>query len=879
MVLVALIPIVTYAQCDTLPVAQRWESVNNDSSFISFLRASQNGDPATVVLGGTRTSSAEHNSTISYPNGNPKFIFNGSQLFRGGDYALLANGVTLGSDSMNGAGRNLGISVIQHLILPAPNDTNKIFIFHCEASRTVQSAADSAWENNLHAYLSIYDAQLDSFTLRDSVLHRRATESWAAMRHPDGESWWLATRVHSPSAILTYKLSSQGLDPAIRSLGGPVFGWREVEDVGGITFSSSGKHIGWSVRASTRTDTIRGEHWVMDFDCSTGQGSFPIQIDNDLFPGGGCAVSFSAQGSYLYGVKDDSIGNIRENDIHRYRIDLTGNHQHGAPEVIYNSNRNFGVTLGPDNRIYGGPGGNFKYIDYPDRWQSFTDPNTNAYSGGATSIRYPRFPIISLGLNAPHAPIDLPRLRQPKLAGDNFVTCGDTLEYLLVENCYQELSDITYELGPGIQLVQDNNPQLSIAFDTAQSFESVRYVALTNNHACRTYRDTFWIYVDGCENMCTPIFSSEAIAACDSALVHGQWQFASNSYTQTFQNFEGCDSTSTIQLTINNSIQTSSMLSACDSALVHGNWVTASGEYPTSFNTVQGCDSTSMVTVSINSQLTTSEQVSGCDSAFVAGEWRYITGDYPEIFQSIQGCDSIHTVQLSLKQSANTSDFIAACDSAFIHQDWVFISGSYPQTYTSFQGCDSTSTIELVITPTPPSVQFPVDTTLAAQVGYSLNLDSLATFAFDWQPPIAVDCSDCSIVEVMAGFAGRLTVEIGEAPCSLTASLLINRENREASTFATPTAFSPNGDGNNDFFEIALPPDSELLELAIYDRWGSMVYQGACPCTSNINGLIETWNGIYQGKPANSGVFAWIVRVRNAQGEERLEKGDVTLVR
>jgi len=53
----------------------------------------------------------------------------------------------------------------------------------------------------------------------------------------------------------------------------------------------------------------------------------------------------------------------------------------------------------------------------------------------------------------------------------------------------------------------------------------------------------------------------------------------------------------------------------------------------------------------------------------------------------------------------------------------------------------------------------------------------------------------------------------------------------------------------------------------------------ACPCTRNTSGLIETWDGNYQGKPANPAVFAWIARLRNAQGAERFEKGDVTLVR
>lgn len=820
------------AQCDTLPLANRWESTYFDSTYIDFTAAIQFGAPPIVVphdsAGGR--SGGEHLSVLSYANGTPKYIFNGHQLHRGGDYALLANGVAVGADSA-GLYRELGKSVYQHLMMPLPGDTNKIYVFHCWASRTPTNVADSAWKNNLPALLSIYDARLDSFILRDSILHTRATESWTAIRHPDGMSWWLATRVHSPSGIRVYKLRSEGLEPDVLSLGGSEFGWREVEEAAGIAFSPSGLHLGWALRTSSRYDTIAGEHWIMDFDCATGLASNPVQVDDNLLYPGGASVCFSPQGAYMYGVKDDTTTGFRyENDVHRYRVDLSGGNNHGIAEHIFNTERNNGVALGPDNRIYGGPNAALKYIDHPDRWQALENPTSIAFPGGAISTTLPPDPWVAQGLNPQQRPIDLPLLRMPRIGGDNFVACGDTSEYLILENCYQELSQVSFEVGPGISVLQDNKPLLTLSFDTAETLDPVRYIALVNEHPCRTYRDTFWVYVDGCQLICEPVFSQSQTKECDSALVHNQWVFASGSYTEMFQSFQGCDSTSTVDLLINTSENTSSSLTACDSSLVHGSWRDASGTYPQTFTNFDGCDSTSVVELTINESVQTVSLINACDSVQIEDVWITEDGDYPTIYATSAGCDSTHVVSVSLQT-------------------------------------------------TPLQLQLPTDTTIATLALLEINADSLAQFAFQWTPPSAVDCEDCSWLEVVAGFAGRLQVDIGEEPCISSQEINITREDLLVEVFSAPTAFSPNGDGNNDFFEIAVPTGAELLSFEIYNRWGTQVYASSCPCSPNRFGLIQTWDGNERGTPVNPGGFAYIGQIRYADGREELVEGSLLVVR
>jgi len=784
------------AQCDTMPIPTRWDFPRYDSfnvrdpagnfynerlglegTHIDFTQAIQDGSPATFIKKGIENAGGnrENISMVAYANGKPKVYFEGIYLIDGQTLDFLADKTPLLSASPS-ANQNLGASYFQHILLPDPVDTNIIHVFY-----GMPYSGNVNWhipfQKDMPAWYARYDFENDTLLVQDSVLHGHATEAWAAMRHPDGQSWWVGTRVHSPSGILVYQLSPNGLQPAIFSPGGIENSGNGSSDAGMICFSPDATKVAYNVSDSSGfVAPSFGEVYVADFDCATGRADNFVRIDSLCEPSG---LSFSNASQYLYGVNAHNTSGLTTTEIdtvYRWQIPQPGE-AWPTPEIVPEACPYVGLGRGPDGRLYTGPTNDagprtsqIGYIDQPDQWLAKDQAGNLVRPGGAEYKGLLPTYFASLSLNLPSIPITLPELRTPRLRGDNIVQCGDTLNYRLVENCYQELALVSTVAGPGVQMSRAGS-ELLLSFDTASTFPQVRYLAMANDHACRTYRDTFWIYVEGCEDNCTPIFSNEELTACDSALVHVQWEYTSDDYTQTFQNFEGCDSTSTIQLTINTSVQTTSTLSACDSALVHGNWVFTSGEYPASLSTTQGCDSTSTVTVSISNQLTSFEQVSACDSAFVAGQWQNSSGDFPETFQSIQGCDSTHTIQLTLKQSINTSEFIAACDSAFIHQEWVYASDTYPQTFSSAQGCDSTSTVEVVITQSPPSIELPTDTTLTAQAGFSLNLDSLAAFAFDWQPPTAVDCSDCSI--------GRLSVEIGQAPCSQTTSLLINRENKD----------------------------------------------------------------------------------------------------
>ncbi len=88
-----------------------------------------------------------------------------------------------------------------------------------------------------------------------------------------------------------------------------------------------------------------------------------------------------------------------------------------------------------------------------------------------------------------------------------------------------------------------------------------------------------------------------------------------------------------------------------------------------------------------------------------------------------------------------------------------------------------------------------------------------------------------------------------------------------------PNAFSPDGDGHNDFFEmLVLEGQATLERLRIFNRWGGLIFESAEPNAR--------WDGTVGGRPAPSDVYLYYVEWRRSDGIRMPPVvGDVTLMR
>ncbi len=85
-----------------------------------------------------------------------------------------------------------------------------------------------------------------------------------------------------------------------------------------------------------------------------------------------------------------------------------------------------------------------------------------------------------------------------------------------------------------------------------------------------------------------------------------------------------------------------------------------------------------------------------------------------------------------------------------------------------------------------------------------------------------------------------------------------------------PNAFTPNGDGVNDQFRIPARTTIQLKEFSIYNRWGELVF--------TTSQAAQGWDGTYQGKKQNTGVYIYVIRGATINGDISV-KGHVMLIR
>ena len=92
-----------------------------------------------------------------------------------------------------------------------------------------------------------------------------------------------------------------------------------------------------------------------------------------------------------------------------------------------------------------------------------------------------------------------------------------------------------------------------------------------------------------------------------------------------------------------------------------------------------------------------------------------------------------------------------------------------------------------------------------------------------------------------------------------------------------PTAFTPNGDGMNDYFFVQGGEKvKEVSIFRIYDRWGELVFEGQ---HLEVNVPEQGWDGKFRGKICSSGSYIWYADVLFKDGYTVQLKGDLVLLK
>jgi gliding motility-associated-like protein len=236
--------------------------------------------------------------------------------------------------------------------------------------------------------------------------------------------------------------------------------------------------------------------------------------------------------------------------------------------------------------------------------------------------------------------------------------------------------------------------------------------------------------------------------------------------------------------------------------------------------------------------------------------------------------------QVIVTASGGTPNYIFSLTNQADNQSGMFsglTADDYTYTVTDANGCFDTATVtvtqpnEIIIALNPDSVS--IDLSESAQLLATTNYDPTANY--NWSPANGLSCTTCpnpvATINRSLVYSLEVSVNVNGNNCYAYASVPVTViPNYD---IYIPNAFTPNGNGQNDFFRIyGNLPAVKYVEVAIFDRIGEMVFQ-----TNDVN---FEWDGVYKGTLLQPGVYVYTIRVVFIDSHaEKLFKGSITLLR
>jgi len=153
---------------------------------------------------------------------------------------------------------------------------------------------------------------------------------------------------------------------------------------------------------------------------------------------------------------------------------------------------------------------------------------------------------------------------------------------------------------------------------------------------------------------------------------------------------------------------------------------------------------------------------------------------------------------------------------------------------------------------------------------YLLSLDNGLSFQYPTDGILALK----EIVNgIPAGQTQKVIIKaLGLVSCqtSDTSQILATTINPFGNGLYVPNAFTPNGDGSNDFFRV-YGTAINSFQLKVYSQWGELVFSS----TDIVNG----WDGNYKGNKSPASVYTYTLEAKMQDGTNIVKKGSFTLIR
>nr|WP_294862417.1 T9SS type B sorting domain-containing protein [uncultured Fluviicola sp.] len=157
--------------------------------------------------------------------------------------------------------------------------------------------------------------------------------------------------------------------------------------------------------------------------------------------------------------------------------------------------------------------------------------------------------------------------------------------------------------------------------------------------------------------------------------------------------------------------------------------------------------------------------------------------------------------------------------------------------------------------------------------GGSSTLTALpAGYSYVWFPQTGLSNPYAQVTQATPEQTTVYTVNVTDGICIKSASVKVNVLEIvcDRTYVYVPNAFSPNGDLENDVLYVRSAVATKIL-FRIFDRWGEMVFE----TTDQAIG----WDGTFRDKLLKPDTYDYYLEATCVQGEQKIIKGNVTLIR
>lgn len=438
-------------------------------------------------------------------------------------------------------------------------------------------------------------------------------------------------------------------------------------------------------------------------------------------------------------------------------------------------------------------------------------------------------------------------------------------------------------------------------------------------------RDTISVYTFPRET------STDSLPLCagDTLVVHDSMISRPGIYSFHLPDQHGCDSIARLHIWLTSGSIQDTQIYICpgDSAFIFDNWEKKTGTYQMRFSNSNQCDSILLVDLFETNPLTLDirydapcpevdstlvyllpqggkgpitilwdglqddierkcakgiHQIELIDSIGCSRLFRYeIVGARPPLYsiESVDAsCPGLEDGQIVFNSALQLEFDLEDSEHQSLSPPYDSLSpGTYFMVIIDSLGCAWRDTIEiagadsLILSIRPDTTIFKGDEVLLYSSAFGQGGGR-----FSWQPSFDLICPACRQTEASPTSTTTYTVTFtDDNGCQITRAVTIKVI--DGAKVFIPNVFTPNGDGLNDGFTVfGSKRVEEILELNIYDRWGEWIFHTA----SILPNRIELgWDGRFQGKNMQPGVYVYTTKVRFKSGVIRDYYGDVTLVR